>query len=399
MVPVIAYEGESVTLNTESEIQRDSEIKWISEDKTILVTGKNGVVRETKCTDDERFRDRLKMNHQTGDLTITDTRQTDAGLYTLQINSDGKISNRIFCVYVRDKELLELCGSGAVKRGAARTGHNTEGLGLPPRWGAPHRRLRVLRLLIILDIGSPVTQRRVAEHRRVEGESGCDKRPEREKTFRKVFSNSLGSSHEGRIGFPAAADGVVVSSSMSRRGPGLLGSRRCTGSRRPEGGRVAAGEDIRDSSVCSLTVEPDSITKQPPLARWVHRESGLSQSYSPVQGSARGVSPGPQVWTSPDPGPARSPCSPESEVGEAAEFLHKRWVGLTLVELSPRIGLQEGHSMERGDSLVRSRMHTNGRPPNQIKKNSDTGDGTELNKRRSDLSVNLVNVNSDSQYR
>ncbi|XP_057184010.1 uncharacterized protein LOC130550534 isoform X1 [Triplophysa rosa] len=101
VISVIAYEGESVTLNTESEIQRDSEIKWISEDKTILVTGKNGVVRETKCTDDERFRDRLKMNHQTGDLTITDTRQTDAGLYTLQINSDGKISNRIFCVYVR----------------------------------------------------------------------------------------------------------------------------------------------------------------------------------------------------------------------------------------------------------------------------------------------------------
>ncbi|XP_057182682.1 uncharacterized protein LOC130549481 [Triplophysa rosa] len=100
-IRVIADRGESVTLNTESKIQRGSEIKWISEDKTILVTGKNGDDRETKCTDDERFRDRLKMNHQTGDLTITDIRQTDAGLYTLQINSDGKISNRIFRVYVR----------------------------------------------------------------------------------------------------------------------------------------------------------------------------------------------------------------------------------------------------------------------------------------------------------
>ncbi|KAI7789615.1 hypothetical protein IRJ41_000961 [Triplophysa rosa] len=102
-ITVIAYEGESVTLHSDSEIQRDSEIKWISEDNIILVTGKIGVVTETKCTDDERFRARLKMNHQTGDLTITKIRKTDDGVYKLQlISSDGKISYKMINVFVND---------------------------------------------------------------------------------------------------------------------------------------------------------------------------------------------------------------------------------------------------------------------------------------------------------
>ncbi|KAA0711850.1 hypothetical protein E1301_Tti013459 [Triplophysa tibetana] len=117
VISVFADRGESVTIHTESEIQRDSEIKWISEDKTILVTGKNGDDNETKYTDDVIFRDRLEMNHHTGDLTITHIRQTDAGVYILQeINSDGKILYRIFSVYVRDWiKTVEMGGSVTLK--------------------------------------------------------------------------------------------------------------------------------------------------------------------------------------------------------------------------------------------------------------------------------------------
>uniref|UniRef100_A0A8C1MGM9 Ig-like domain-containing protein n=1 Tax=Cyprinus carpio TaxID=7962 RepID=A0A8C1MGM9_CYPCA len=48
---------------------------------------------------DERFRDRLKLDHQTGSLIITDTRTEHTGLYQLQINS--VIKNFSLTVYAR----------------------------------------------------------------------------------------------------------------------------------------------------------------------------------------------------------------------------------------------------------------------------------------------------------
>ncbi|XP_056614809.1 uncharacterized protein LOC130429972 isoform X4 [Triplophysa dalaica] len=102
VVSAFAYEGESLTIHTDRKIQRGSEIKWISEDNIILVTGKNGEDRETKYTDDERFKDRLKMDHKTGDLTITKIRKTDDGVYKLQVNSDDKISYKMINVFVND---------------------------------------------------------------------------------------------------------------------------------------------------------------------------------------------------------------------------------------------------------------------------------------------------------
>ncbi|XP_065099369.1 uncharacterized protein [Paramisgurnus dabryanus] len=96
-----AIKGGSVTLSTKVKIEEGDEVEWTSKDKTSLVTGMNGDNSETSYTDDERFRDRLKMNPETGDLFITDIRQTDEGVYTLKlINTDGKRTQRIFSVDV-----------------------------------------------------------------------------------------------------------------------------------------------------------------------------------------------------------------------------------------------------------------------------------------------------------
>lgn len=105
--PVLAKGGESVTLNTEVKVQKGSELEWMLDDNTVLVTGMNGDDRETKYSPDERFKDRLKMNPQTGDLIITDITTEHNGLYKLQkISSDGKIPYRMFSVCVIGEKLL-----------------------------------------------------------------------------------------------------------------------------------------------------------------------------------------------------------------------------------------------------------------------------------------------------
>ncbi|XP_073718232.1 uncharacterized protein [Misgurnus anguillicaudatus] len=94
---VQAMKGGFVTLSTKVKIQEGYAVEWTSEDKSTLVTGMNGDDSEISYKDDERFRDRLHMNAQTGDLTIRDIRQTDEGVYTLKLfKPDGKITYRIF---------------------------------------------------------------------------------------------------------------------------------------------------------------------------------------------------------------------------------------------------------------------------------------------------------------
>ncbi|XP_067271418.1 uncharacterized protein [Pseudorasbora parva] len=82
-------EGDSVTLYSGlTEIMDDDEIHWMFENTVIAEINKrvgsftvyNGVLGG-------RFRDRLKLDHQTGSLTITNTRPEHAGGYLLVIES------------------------------------------------------------------------------------------------------------------------------------------------------------------------------------------------------------------------------------------------------------------------------------------------------------------------
>ncbi|KAG1929408.1 hypothetical protein F2P79_022963 [Pimephales promelas] len=91
---VSVTEGESVTLNTDTEIQKDELILWR--------TGHNSLIAKIKGDIFERFRDRLTLNEKTGSLTITNTRTTDSGLYRV-ISTRSKMPLNTFnlTIYAR----------------------------------------------------------------------------------------------------------------------------------------------------------------------------------------------------------------------------------------------------------------------------------------------------------
>uniref|UniRef100_A0A671R177 Ig-like domain-containing protein n=1 Tax=Sinocyclocheilus anshuiensis TaxID=1608454 RepID=A0A671R177_9TELE len=111
ILPVSVIEGDSVTLYTDIETIQQEEIIWYFNDIPIAdITGD----QSKNCTDvqcnngAERFRGRLKLDHQTGSLTITNTNTTDSGLYTLQINSSSESLVQLFSVSVYCESLCSL---------------------------------------------------------------------------------------------------------------------------------------------------------------------------------------------------------------------------------------------------------------------------------------------------
>ncbi|XP_067253074.1 uncharacterized protein [Chanodichthys erythropterus] len=99
---VSVMEGDSVTLQTDlTEIQTDDVIEWKFGNTRIAKI--NRELDEISTYDDvldERFRDRLKLDHQTGSLTITNTRNTDSGLYEVTISSSSRTTTHRFTVTV-----------------------------------------------------------------------------------------------------------------------------------------------------------------------------------------------------------------------------------------------------------------------------------------------------------
>ncbi len=101
---VSVMEGDSVALHTDDKMNQQDRIKWYFNSIRIAEI----IYNHSKiCTDEvckERFRDRLKLDSHTGDLTIINIRTTDAGVYKLLMNSRN--SDRIFNVAVSGESYL-----------------------------------------------------------------------------------------------------------------------------------------------------------------------------------------------------------------------------------------------------------------------------------------------------
>jgi len=91
-------EGESVTFDPPLARKPNDVIMWYFNDTLIAeITGdQSQICTDVQCNkDNERFRDRLKLDHQTGSLNITHTTNTHSGVYKLQMifnNSSFSIS-------------------------------------------------------------------------------------------------------------------------------------------------------------------------------------------------------------------------------------------------------------------------------------------------------------------
>ncbi len=100
---VSVKEGDSVTLNSGlTEIMDDDRIQWrFGNEMTLLgeINKRGDSMTVYDDVLDGRFRDRLKLDDQTGSLTITNTTTEHTGDYVLQINH---IKMYLFLVVYRE---------------------------------------------------------------------------------------------------------------------------------------------------------------------------------------------------------------------------------------------------------------------------------------------------------
>ncbi|XP_026109277.1 uncharacterized protein LOC113081386 [Carassius auratus] len=88
-------EGESVTLRTGfTEVQIYDSMTWMFGDTVLAVINKGAQLYD----DDERFRDKLQLDNQTGSLTITKCTISNSGLYELKILSNRQNVHQRFSV-------------------------------------------------------------------------------------------------------------------------------------------------------------------------------------------------------------------------------------------------------------------------------------------------------------
>ncbi|KAA0711786.1 hypothetical protein E1301_Tti019101 [Triplophysa tibetana] len=109
-------EGHSVTLHTDVIKQRDDLIVWYHGPDDAVVATIKGKVGTTTLSDDERYKDRLELNNQTGSLTINNLTTGHSGVYKLKISSNNKPSYKrfnvtvsVFSIIPPDTEMYKQC--------------------------------------------------------------------------------------------------------------------------------------------------------------------------------------------------------------------------------------------------------------------------------------------------
>ncbi|XP_059399346.1 SLAM family member 5-like [Carassius carassius] len=101
-------EGDSVTLHTDlTETQKVELIRWRYGPDSAPIAQLNREINKISFDVlDGRFRDRLKLDDQTGSLTITNITNEHSGLYELQISSRNKVSSKKFSIVVSGESRL-----------------------------------------------------------------------------------------------------------------------------------------------------------------------------------------------------------------------------------------------------------------------------------------------------
>ncbi|XP_026053173.1 uncharacterized protein LOC113039492 [Carassius auratus] len=102
----IVMEGDPVPLRPNTGIQKSDEVQWLfgDEEQIVLTEIKNTEV--TKYTGpDWRFRDRLKLDKETGTLTITNTTAAHTGYYTLKITREREKIYKRFHVSFKKRKM------------------------------------------------------------------------------------------------------------------------------------------------------------------------------------------------------------------------------------------------------------------------------------------------------
>ncbi|XP_067266420.1 uncharacterized protein [Chanodichthys erythropterus] len=101
--------GDSVTLNSDlTEIKDDDVIQWTENTLIAEINKRDDRITVYDDVLDGRFRDRLKLDNQTGSLTITDITTEHAGDYKLVMRVSQRYSLKAFSVSVYDS--VHCCG-------------------------------------------------------------------------------------------------------------------------------------------------------------------------------------------------------------------------------------------------------------------------------------------------